>query len=145
VIGVSARFHGKLKLFCAEWMKEPRIKLNGQEIDARSEAGSLIVSVPLKKGDRLDWTFQQPVRTVGSGDENIAVYRGPLLLGVRGDARSKLMKLGRTLPAVAPGVPLEIEGNVFTPVYHLMDPAAEQKSYACQVLFRRQDDKGERT
>lgn len=134
VVEVSPGFTGKLKLFSPGWMSNSRLKLNDREIIAPVSEGFLVLSQRLRKGDRVDWQFQQPLRA-NETQECVSVYRGPLLLGVKGGGLPKPFD-GAALPDFGASEPVVLGGEKFTSVYHLMDPAAEQKEYGCQVLFR---------
>ena len=134
VLDISPRFAGKLKFFSPGWMTASRIALNGRVIIPGKEAGFLVLAEPLQRGDRVDWSFEQPLRLVSSERGRAAVYQGPLLLGVKGGLLPVSLSLNSLRPTGSDGL-LEVEGKTFAPVYHLMDPAAEQAAYGCQVLF----------
>lgn len=136
VLETSNHFTGKLKLFSPEWTSDASVKLNGREIKTVTSEGFLVLSEQLKKSDRVDWTFRQPLRVMPSSSDSVAIHQGPLLFGVKGSGLPIPLRIA-SLPAQnSSAASFEIEGKTFASVYHLMDPAAEKKEYACQVLFR---------
>jgi DUF1680 family protein len=131
------------KLFVASWMKNPRLTLDGRKISSRLDHGFLPCKVPLKQGTRLVFEFDQPLdfgHRVNHhyGDKTLrGITYGPLVLGTSSSEEISL-----------PGSPLlertgerewRLKGTsqLFSPVYHLMDPRVTKESgYHKQILFK---------
>lgn len=133
---VSPGFHGGIKLFSPSWMLNPRVKLNGKNIATQLDNGFLVVQSKFDKGDRLEWSFTQPIRVKRDDKELVRLYRGPLLLGIKDSDSASLGVDLNELLQYGGALPLKIGEKQLSTVYHLMDEAADREQYKIQVLFK---------
>jgi len=67
--------------WCGKW----ELRLNGETVSAAPEKGYVRIRRPWKKGDRIEWNFEMPVRVLHANPKvsadvgKAAIVRGPLV------------------------------------------------------------------
>jgi len=130
--------------FTPPWAAHPVVTLNEAPVDAKAENGFTSLTVALKQGDRLAFSFEQgvysqPAASRNSSQEVVSYHYGPLVLALSPEAPAV-----RCLPratewrwdecahiATAPGFAWAL--SPLGERYHRTDP--DVKGYARQLLF----------
>jgi uncharacterized protein len=130
-----------LRLCTPTWTENPVVRLNGQPVAVRREAGFIVLQPSLASGDVIEYTFglklaaRAPHNPHSLPGYHVWQY-GPLVLGYEG---CEAMRLSPDANLVAEGAAtFRVAGQDIhlAPLYHRMDVGVWQENgYRRQVLF----------
>ncbi|HYW48900.1 MAG TPA: beta-L-arabinofuranosidase domain-containing protein [Bryobacteraceae bacterium] len=84
-----------LRLRIPAWTNEPRIRINGQTVEAAGPGAWQRIEREWRAGDRVEITLPMPVRVIRGFHDSISVERGPLIYSLRiAESWSKLKQTG---------------------------------------------------
>ncbi|HEX8531675.1 MAG TPA: hypothetical protein VF646_16700 [Cytophagales bacterium] len=135
-------FAPELRLAAPSWTADHALRVNGKAIDFGREEGFVAATLPLRKGDVLEFTFALRSGSRPAANPNTLAgyhrfYYGPLVLAYEGDTEITLPEQSQLVREGKDTFRVQGQNVVLRPLTHLMNPqVSEAGKFKRQILFK---------